>query len=56
MSRTIFQIEEGQLGLKVVDRAAVGYADTWQSPGGIAVDTVTLAAYDAALRLPGRVR
>jgi hypothetical protein len=41
----IFRIIDGQLGLAVVDRAAVGYSDDWRAPGGAEVDTVTLAAY-----------
>jgi hypothetical protein len=31
--------------LKLVDKAAVGYSDAWQSPGGKSVDTVTVADY-----------
>jgi hypothetical protein len=46
MSRTIFQIEAGQIGLKIVDKAAVGYLDAWQAPAGKTVDTVTLADYE----------
>jgi hypothetical protein len=42
----VFTIEEGELGLAVVDTAAVGYLDTWQAPGGKAVDAVALADYD----------
>lgn len=42
----VFTIEEGELGLAVVDTAAVGYLDTWQAPTGKAVDAVTLADYD----------
>lgn len=43
----LFQIEEGVLALALVDRAAVGYEDSWQAPGGKTVDTVTEADYDA---------
>jgi hypothetical protein len=39
-------IEQGELGLMVVDTAAVGYLDSWQAPGGKAVDVVALADYD----------
>jgi hypothetical protein len=42
----VFMIEEGELGLMVVDTAAVGYLDSWQAPGGKAVDLVALADYD----------
>jgi hypothetical protein len=42
----IFQIEAGEFGLKVVDKAAVGYLDAWQAPAGKAIDVVTLADYD----------
>jgi hypothetical protein len=44
---TIFMIEDGQFGLAVVDKAAVGYADDWQAPGGDSVDTATIADYYA---------
>src|SRR6187402_2263955 len=40
-----FKIEEGVFALSVVDRAAVGYDDAHQTPGGIGIDAVTLAAY-----------
>jgi len=46
MTATVFQIEEGEFGLKVVDKTEVGYLDTWQAPGGATVDVVTLADYD----------
>lgn len=42
----VFQIENGQFALGLVDTAAVGYLDTWQAPGGKAVGVVTLADYD----------
>lgn len=42
----IFSIEQGELGLALVDTAAVGYLDSWQAPGGKAVDAVVLADYD----------
>ena len=44
----IFKIYDGQLGLKLVDRAAVGYMDTWRAPAGKTVDTVTLADYETS--------
>lgn len=43
-----FKIEDGVFALALVDTAALGYVDTWQSPGGLAVDVVTLADYDEA--------
>jgi hypothetical protein len=43
----IFKIQDGQLGLAVVDRQVSGYSDTWRAPGGAQVDEVTLADYDA---------
>lgn len=42
----IFQIEQGEIGLALVDKAAVGYLDSWQAPTGKTVDLVTLADYD----------
>lgn len=47
MSKTIFTIETGQIGLALVDKAAVGYLDSWQAPGGKTADVVTLADYDS---------
>lgn len=44
----VFQIEQGEFGLQLVDKAAVGYLDTWQAPAGKTVDAVTLADYEAA--------
>ena len=44
----VFTIEEGELGLAIVDPAAVGYLDSWQAPAGKTVDLVTLADYDPA--------
>jgi len=43
---TVFQIEQGEFGLKVVDKAEVGYLDSWQAPTGKTVDTVALTDYD----------
>ena len=40
-----FKIEDGVFALALVDTAAVGYLDAWQTPGGVGVDAVTLAAY-----------
>lgn len=48
MARNIFQIENGQFGLLVVDTDEVGYLSSWQAPGGKTVDTVLLSDYDAA--------
>jgi hypothetical protein len=45
VSSVIFKIEEGVFALTLVDPAAVGYLPEWQTPGGIAVDAITLAAY-----------
>jgi len=45
---TIFKIEDGVLALTLVDPLAVGYLPTWQSPGGLEVDVVTLATYTTA--------
>jgi hypothetical protein len=42
----IIQIEEGAFALALVDKAAVGYSDDWQTPGGVALSTITAAAYD----------
>jgi hypothetical protein len=38
-------IENGEFGLIVVDKDAVGYLDAWQAPAGKEVDEVTLADY-----------
>lgn len=43
----VFQIEEGEFGLALVDKSAAGYSDAWQAPEGKTVDVVTLADYDA---------
>lgn len=43
----VFQIEDGEFGLSIVDKAAVGYLDSWQAPAGKAVDAVALADYEA---------
>ena len=46
---SIFQIEEGQFALSLVDKNEVGYSDAWQAPGGADVDSATIADYpDAA--------
>src|SRR5437868_3990680 len=39
--------EVGGFGLALVDRAAVGYLDSWQAPAGGVLPTVALADYDA---------
>lgn len=41
----VFQIEDGEFGITLVDKAAVGYLDSWQAPTGKTVDMVTLADY-----------
>jgi hypothetical protein len=43
-----FKITDGVLAFSVVDPAAVGYSDAWQSPAGKAVNLVTLADYTEA--------
>lgn len=43
-----FKIENGVLAFTPVDTAAVGYQPTWQTPGGVQIDVVTLAAYTEA--------
>jgi hypothetical protein len=43
----VFQIEEGEFGIALVDKSAAGYSDSWQAPEGKTVDVVTLADYDA---------
>lgn len=40
-----FKIEQGVFALALVDTAAVGYAASWQAPGGADIDVVDLAAY-----------
>jgi hypothetical protein len=47
MSRNTIEIEQGRLGLAVVNRAAVGYSDAWQAPGGKTLANVSLADYHA---------
>jgi len=41
----IFQIEDGWFALTLVDKAAVGYLDTWQAPTGKSVETVLITDY-----------
>ena len=48
MTSTIFRIEAGVLAFTLVDTAAVGYDASWQSPGGLEVDAVSLATYSTA--------
>ena len=45
MSSNVFKIENGVLALSLVDTAAVGYDESWQTPGGAQIDTVTLSDY-----------
>jgi hypothetical protein len=44
----VFQIENGEFGLALVDKQAVGYLESWQAPTGKTVDLVTLADYGTA--------
>jgi hypothetical protein len=46
MARTIFEISDGVLAFKLVDKAAVGYVDAWQAPAGKTLATVAIADYD----------
>lgn len=46
MDPVVFQVENGQVALAVVDRDAVGYTDAWQSPGGKTAATAGLADYE----------
>ena len=41
----VFQITDGQAAFTPVDRAAVGYSDAWQAPGGKTAATSLLADY-----------
>ena len=43
---TIFKIENGVFGLKIVDTGAVGYASTWQAPAGKTLANVLIADYE----------
>jgi len=46
MDPAIFSIEDtGVVAFTVVDRAAAGYSDTWQTPGGKTLNTVVAADY-----------
>jgi hypothetical protein len=42
----VFQIQLGTIAFEIVDKAEVGYLDTWLAPAGAEVDTATLAAYE----------
>ncbi len=44
---TIFQIEDGVVAFAIVDKAAVGYVDSWQAPGGVTADAAVVGDYDA---------
>jgi hypothetical protein len=48
MPSNVFKIENGVLALSLVDPAAVGYLETWQTPGGVQIDTVSLSDYTGA--------
>jgi hypothetical protein len=41
----IINITDGQLGLTIVDEAAVGYSADWQAPGGATAATAVIADY-----------
>lgn len=43
------KIEQGLFALSLVDTAAVGYDDAWQTPGGVDVENATLADYTDAV-------
>jgi hypothetical protein len=43
-----FKIENGVVAFTPVDTQAVGYLTSWQAPGGLAIDVVTLADYTDA--------
>lgn len=46
MDPAIFSVEDtGVFALSVVDRAAVGYSEAWQAPGGKTAVTAVLADY-----------
>jgi hypothetical protein len=44
----IFQIEDGEFALALVDTEEVGYTSDWMGPGGVTKTTATMADYDAA--------
>lgn len=46
MPTELIQIEEGAFALALIDKAASGYSDNWQTPGGVSLATITSAAYD----------
>lgn len=48
MSSVVFKIENGVFALSLVDTTVATYDPAWQTPGGLAVDVITLAAYTAA--------
>lgn len=39
------KINNGVLAIALVDTAAVGYSPDWQTPGGVAIDVLTVAAF-----------
>jgi hypothetical protein len=43
---SIFQIEEGEFALALIDTGALGYLSTWNAPGGDTAETAALADYD----------
>jgi hypothetical protein len=44
----IFNIEDGEFALALVDPDAVGYTTDWMGPDGVTSATATMADYDAA--------
>jgi len=46
MSHNTFKIQNGKLAFELVDEAAVGYLEEWQTPTGVTLPTIGIAAYD----------
>src|SRR6188508_1591306 len=47
MATTIFQIEEGEFALALVNTAALGYLTTWNAPANKTAVTALLTDYDS---------
>jgi hypothetical protein len=47
MATTIFQIEDGEFALAIVNTGALGYLSTWDAPAGKTAETALLTDYDA---------
>lgn len=45
MDPTLVNVKDGTVALAVVDRAASGYSEAWQAPGGATAATAALADY-----------